>query len=73
MIFAAMVEDVIWEGPLVFNSTIKLTVSIIDIATQWKIRDVSFAPISTEDELQYELASAADRCVREYGYFLASI
>lgn len=71
MIFAAMVEYIIWDGAI--YSSRKITVSIIDLATKWKIQDVTFLAMPNEDEIQAYLAKAADLCAREYGYFVASI
>jgi hypothetical protein len=71
MIFAAMVENVMWESGV--SATRKITVSIIDLATKWKIQSVSYLPTPSEDEIQYHLAETADKCALAYGYFLATV
>ena len=72
MIFAAMVEDVIWDKGKHLSR--KVTVSIIDLATKWKIQDVSFLYHDEGEEvLARLLVYSADKCALAYGYFLASI
>jgi hypothetical protein len=72
MIFAAMVEHSICGGNYE-GFPRKITVSIIDCATKWKCHNVIFLPDPTEEEIQIEIADAADTCARAYGYFLATI
>lgn len=71
MIFAAMVEsdDFSEDG----EGARKITVSIIDLATKWQIRDVTYWPNDEMEEIEHELSRAANFCACEYGYFLATI
>lgn len=72
MIFAAMVEYIVWDKNKQLST--KLTVSIIDLATKWKVQDVSFLYHDEgEEALAHQLVYSADKCAREYGYFVASI
>ena len=70
MIFAAMVER---DNLSSDGEVVKITVSIIDLATQWKINDVHNLFVPNEEEVQYEIERSTDFCAREYGYFLATI